>query len=143
PDVVYSIVVPAGQRLVATAEPEAGSVFAPAIYLIRAPSSNCNLAPKPCLAGDDQGGRPSRVTYANTSMADETVFVVIDGYEARGGRFVLTTSLGSQAGPGELLPFIDASEEEQARATPESFLWTPEGGKNPGGHAWPPGNASP
>src|SRR5205823_5982428 len=79
PDVVYSIVVPAGQRLVATAEPEAGSVFAPAIYLIRAPSSNCNLAPKPCLAGDDQGGRPSRVTYANTSMADETVFVVIDG----------------------------------------------------------------
>lgn len=92
PDKVYSISVGPGQTLTATVTPTAGGD--PSLYLIDSPASNCTAAPT-CLVGSDDGGssEPDTITYANTSGAAKTVFLVIDGFFATGYAYTLTTAL--------------------------------------------------
>ena len=81
----------------ASVTPDVRATFDPAIYLVKAPASNCDLAPKPCLAGDDSGPATATntVSYTNASANEETVFIVVDDSSAdrRGGAFSLTTSI--------------------------------------------------
>src|SRR5687768_11335948 len=92
-DVVYSISVPAGQRLTATVE-NAGDGWDPSISL--ATMAACDVDPRVCLTGDDSGGADevNSVSYTNTSGAAETIFIIIDSFSATmSGNFTLTTML--------------------------------------------------
>jgi hypothetical protein len=96
PDRVYSIHVPAGKELTATAKPE--STFDVSIYLIRGPATQCRID-EPCLVGTDgaNAGGTETVTYTNESQAEETIFIIVDGFDRTvdGGRFSLSTSITS------------------------------------------------
>jgi hypothetical protein len=94
-DRVYSIEVPAGQRLTATVQP-ANTTFDPAIYLLAAPPTNCTATPT-CILGDDSGAQDqiNSVTYLNTTGAARTIYIVIDSASSTTtGPFLLTTTIG-------------------------------------------------
>lgn len=116
PDVVYKISVPAGQRLSATATPEAATVgnqYDLALYLIEAPASNCSATPPDggtiCAAASDNTmalDAPETVSYLNSGTAAVDVFLVVDSYfdamqnnpdggigAAQEGKFTLTTTV--------------------------------------------------
>ncbi len=100
-DVVYRVVVPPGQRLVAGVTTEgagAGEVrFDPSLYLLAATSSTCAARPPSCLAAADQSKTDAeRVEWLNTTASEAAVFVVVDSYragQAHAGAFVLELSL--------------------------------------------------
>jgi hypothetical protein len=83
-DKVYSITVPAGQTLSATVTPTGANAatFDPAINIVLGPASACDAAPFTCLASGDDGGdgAPDTATWANTTGAAQTVFVIVDTY---------------------------------------------------------------
>lgn len=89
PDGVYSVNVPAGQRLeVAVAPTAASNLYDPAVYLIQAPASNCNAMSADggsdvmCLAYGDTGfaGTGEKASWTNNTGAAVDVFVVVDSY---------------------------------------------------------------
>ena len=95
PDRVYSITVPAGQRLTATLTP-VDSGFNPSIYLIAAPASNCDVSPRVCLAADSSAttSSPASVQYLNAGASDQDVLIVIDSDSGAGaGAFTLDTAV--------------------------------------------------
>jgi hypothetical protein len=96
PDHFYSVTVPAGQQLTATATPDASSTdYDLTIHVIAGPAAACALE-SDCLASADVelGGLPDTVTYTNSSAAAETVFVVVDGYNTDdAGGYTLETSI--------------------------------------------------
>lgn len=102
-DRVYSILVPAGRRLIAVVTPEpapdAGVAYDPSVYLVSSPASNCDRRPRTCLGSDDFGTDSATNTafHTNTGAVDERVFVVVDSYDSGdlGGRFTLDVSLDS------------------------------------------------
>jgi hypothetical protein len=94
PDRVYQIDVPANNRLLVEVFPT-GSLD-PMLYVVASPEANCVAAPE-CVAGHDFGGDGDAefVIYANASTADESVFVVVDGFadQAAGGSYDLSANL--------------------------------------------------
>ncbi|HEY3357595.1 MAG TPA: hypothetical protein VGQ83_30365 [Polyangia bacterium] len=95
-DRVYSITVPAGQRLTAAVTPV--GAYDPAIYLIAGPASACDASPRTCLAFADDFSDASfkdTVRYVNRSAAAQTVFIVVDSYYAddTGGTFALDVTI--------------------------------------------------
>ena len=82
-DVVYSVTLAAGETLDASL---LGS-HDTSLYVV----SDCTDVTASCLAGDDTfGSNPEVVTY--TSMAGETVFLIVDGYSGS-GTYDLTVTL--------------------------------------------------
>ena len=83
PDRVYSVTVAAGQTLSATVTPT-GTSWDPGIYAIVGPATNCLSSGSLCAAGSDSGGSgsPDTITYVNSSGASQTVFVVVDRFQA-------------------------------------------------------------
>lgn len=84
PDVVYSLTVPAGRRLVARVSPEAprdgGFPFDPSLSLVAAPAAQCVMPDAgTCLAGRDERGEDT-VTWTNESDDARDVFLVVDSY---------------------------------------------------------------
>ena len=53
PDSVYSIVVPAGKKLLVTVDP--ATAWDPSVNLMLGPASNCETPPRVCLTGADDG----------------------------------------------------------------------------------------
>jgi hypothetical protein len=103
-DRVYSISIPAGQKLTVTVTPvlaDGGSSWDPAIYLLGGQASDCASATT-CLAGRDLGGggAPETLEYTNTSGSPLPVFLVVDGYGLNdvGGPFSMTIHLGAPDG---------------------------------------------
>ncbi len=93
PERVFSISVPAGQTLTATATPDTGSMADPVINLIDGPASNCTNTPT-CLDSSDDPQNdqaPETVTFQNTTAAAKTVFIVVGSYST--GPFSLTVAL--------------------------------------------------
>jgi hypothetical protein len=80
-DRVYTITVPAGQRLTAAFTTQVTS-FDATLYLVAAPATTCNATPLTCLAGVDGGGNggAETITYNNTGSASVDVLLVVDGY---------------------------------------------------------------
>lgn len=96
-DRVYSVNVPAGQRLLATIRQGAANFYDPSINLVVGPQAQCAVMPRICAAGDDVGGSSevNGVRYFNTSGAAQTLFVVADtgsGFDL-GGAFRLDVSV--------------------------------------------------
>lgn len=79
-DRAYAVTIPAGQRLTAVASPSAA--FDVGIDLVAGPATNCAVAPRVCLAGDDNGGAgvAESASFSNTTAAAQTIFVIIDAY---------------------------------------------------------------
>lgn len=96
-DRVYSITIPAGQRLTAVVTPQTG--YDSSIYFVQGPSAQCTMTPT-CLDGDDSGGSGSAdtATYDNTGTTPLDVFIVIDSYTTGSsgeGTFSLTATLAN------------------------------------------------
>lgn len=89
PDRVYSIAVPAGQRLTVTATP--GPMGDPTLNLVDGAGS-CGTA---CLLYADTGyeGDPETLTYTNRSGAMQNYLVVVDFYSGSSGTFDLVANL--------------------------------------------------
>jgi hypothetical protein len=94
PDRVYSIVVPAGQKLTSTMTPVAGLDLG--IYLID--PSVCGLSIAMCLNGSDANGAgvADAASYTNSTGADRTVFIVVDYFTTgtTAGDFSLNNVIG-------------------------------------------------
>jgi hypothetical protein len=88
-DRVYRVDVPSGKRLVATATPAAS--YDLALTLIEAPASNCDAAPRVCLASSNVAGAGAAETarVVNGSDAAKTVYVIVDSAAYGGGTFDL------------------------------------------------------
>lgn len=110
---VYSVTVPAGQRLLASVEPlpqDGGAArFDPSLFIVTGPASSCDATPLHCAAADDEGdaARLNTVAVTNTGAADVQLFVLVGsflGEPANGlepaGPFRLTTTVGAPP-PGE------------------------------------------
>jgi hypothetical protein len=93
PERVFSITIPAGQRLTATAVRDTGSMADPAINLIEAPASNCTSTPTCLDSSDDDfdGAAAETVTYLNSTNAPKTVFIIVGAWSQ--GAFNLTVTL--------------------------------------------------
>ena len=94
-DRVHVISVPAGNRLLATVTPTAGT-FDPSIFLIGGPAASCDAVPMVCLAGSDGGGdgAPDVVAYNNSGGGAVDVFIIIDGFRAIGNAYSLAVTVG-------------------------------------------------
>lgn len=84
PDLVYSLTVPSGQRLVARVTPEpvtdGGFVFDPSLSLVAGPASQCVMPDAgTCLGGRDELGADT-VSWSNEGAAPQDVFLVVDSY---------------------------------------------------------------
>lgn len=92
-DVVYQILVPAGQTLTATVTP-VGATYNPSISLVN--GEECGADPRICEAGQDTGGamEPDTASWLNM-LGPNTIYIVIDSAAAAdtGGMFTLTTAL--------------------------------------------------
>jgi hypothetical protein len=95
PDRVYVVNVAAGNRLIATVTPTAGT-FDPGIFLVAGPATSCDAATITCLAANDSGGdgEADSATYRNTGNTAVDVYVLIDGYAAAGDAFSLAVNVG-------------------------------------------------
>ncbi len=103
PDTVFQISVPNNNRLtvaVTTAATPAG--FDAIVQIIAAPATNCGSGNPTtgitCLAtADSVVSGTETATYANTSGAAQTVFIMIEGYAttANAGPFTMVTSLAA------------------------------------------------
>ncbi len=106
PDRVFTISVPAGQRLTATATPATSMPqYDLSIYLVGGPAAQCTMTPV-CLAGDDSGSEASAntVVYDNRSTGALDVFIVVDSFNAvamsgSAGAFTLQTTLAPAPPP--------------------------------------------
>lgn len=98
PDHAFSIEVPAGERLTATATPTAADGGLDVVVnLVRGPASTCAMTPAACLGSGDRGfrGDPDSATWVNFDAAPETVFVVVGSYASTtpDDAFTLTTTI--------------------------------------------------
>lgn len=87
PDVVYSLMVPAGVTMTVVVTPTASWDVALIIL------GNCAAGAPSCLDASDQGnaGAAETVAYTVNGSSAETVFVVVDGWtESEAGPFTLT-----------------------------------------------------
>ncbi|MCC6999004.1 MAG: hypothetical protein IT370_30605 [Deltaproteobacteria bacterium] len=95
-DRVYSIGVPAGQRLEARITP--GPSFNSAAYLVAAPASSCSASSRACLGLRQEAGAGlvDSASWTNATGSAQTVFVVADSTSAAtGGGFDLVTTLST------------------------------------------------
>ncbi len=93
-DRVYSIGVPAGQRLEARITP--GPSFNSATYLVAAPAASCSAASRACLGWRQEAGTGlvDSTGWTNATGSAQTVFVVADSATAAaGGGLDLVTTL--------------------------------------------------
>ncbi|MCU0696869.1 MAG: hypothetical protein MUC96_10090 [Myxococcaceae bacterium] len=79
-DRVYSVNVPAGQRLLASIRQGASGFYDPSLNLVVGPDSQCAVSPLVCAATDDVGGASeiNSVRYLNGTASAQTVFLVAD-----------------------------------------------------------------
>lgn len=95
PDVVYSVLVPAGQAITASVT----SMWDATINLV-ASAANCTggdggATAFTCLAGSDVATNGTDTTsWLNGTGADTTVLIIIDGFSTGGGDFTLDVSVG-------------------------------------------------
>ncbi|MBS1153220.1 MAG: hypothetical protein H6Q89_4918, partial [Myxococcaceae bacterium] len=82
-DRAYLVTVGPGQRLTATATPAAFDI---GIDLVLGPATSCDANPRVCLDGDDDGasGAAETVTYTNSTVAAQSIYVIIDSYSTSG-----------------------------------------------------------
>jgi len=95
PERVYSIVVPAGDKLTVSADPVPSLDIS--VYLIRGPAENCRTEQECLVGADDVGvGEIETVSYRNMSGTAETMFIIVDMFDrtADPGSFTLTTTVG-------------------------------------------------
>jgi hypothetical protein len=102
-DRVYSLSVPAGQRLTASVVPKTTG-YDPGIYVVEGPAANCSANPLVCAAADDTGAAAvtNTLIYNNRSVASKEVFLVVDSFPSgdAGGAYDLTVSVApAPAGP--------------------------------------------
>jgi hypothetical protein len=94
PDRVFSLTVPTGKQVTVSVSPAAG--FDPTVSLIAGDPTKC--AAHVCNASVDANkaaGQPELATYANTTGADQTVFIIVDSESATNpqGDFSLLATL--------------------------------------------------
>lgn len=96
-DRVYSISVPAGQRLTATATPASDAGLDILVNLVAGPAAACAANPMVCLDGADSNGngRAESTSYLNTGTAAQDVFVIVGNFDvtAADTNFSLTTTV--------------------------------------------------
>ncbi len=95
PDRMYRVTIPAQQRLLVTATPEAG--FDVVLNVVDGPATACDAATtRTCLDAADAhaSGVPEHVQFTNTSLEDRVVFVMVDGFLDTQGSFALNVELG-------------------------------------------------
>ncbi len=81
PDHVYTVTVPAGERIEVTVTPttpDGGASWNPSVNLMSA--AQCQAAARTCLAGSDaaSSGAPEVVRWTNTGSAPAVVFVAVE-----------------------------------------------------------------
>jgi hypothetical protein len=94
-DVVYEVVVPAGQRATVTVAP-GDMTFNPSINLVAGPAATCGGSPRACLAGDDSGmqATTNSAAWVNASAAPVTIYAVVDSASATlSGPFTTTLAI--------------------------------------------------
>lgn len=93
PDRVFSVSVPAGQRLT-SAVTSTTTGFDPSIYLLAGPDA-LTCAAQTCLDGDDTGAATATntVSWDNLGNIETTVYIVVDSVAANGGDFTLASTL--------------------------------------------------
>jgi hypothetical protein len=92
PDKIFSVTIPPMQTLTATVNPEA--TFDPSLYLT--PGPTCPARLMMCLASADMFGPgvSETITYANSTAAAQSVFLVVDRFiGGAGGAFTLQISI--------------------------------------------------
>ncbi len=90
-DVAYKVTVPMGQLLNLVVTPDA--MFDVAMSISES-AANCDTT---CFAGVDVGARGAAEVYSfkNTTGADKTFFVVVDGYNGSTGTFSIAATISS------------------------------------------------
>jgi hypothetical protein len=93
-DRVYEVQIPTATRLRVEATPSGG--FDAALAIVATPEENCVASPD-CLAAKNAGfgGVTENVSFANDSAGTESVYVIVDGFDAQpdGGDYDLSVSL--------------------------------------------------
>lgn len=95
-DRVYSVNLPAGQRILASIRQATASLFDPSISVVVGPEAQCRVSPLVCAATDDVGlaAEVNTVRAFNASTAPQTVFLLADtGATNGGGDFRLDVSV--------------------------------------------------
>jgi hypothetical protein len=109
-DRVYSISVPPGQRLTATATPQAS--FNVVIDFVVGPAANCEARPRRCALSASAAGTGGAESgrYTNTTSSAQTVFVIIDS---------TTNNVAAQSGTFDLSLTVDAPPPGETCAAAE------------------------
>jgi len=94
-DRVYEVVVPAGQRLNATAT---ASGWDPSLSVVEGPAAACVASPRFCSASADLPGTTQTVSWANGAAADRSVFLVVDSATGAGAFDLQVDFAAAQAG---------------------------------------------
>ncbi len=88
PDVFYSVVVPAGNRVAARLDSE----FNGALYI----STDCADVPGTCVAGSDADVATESASYVNSGTTDQTVKIAVSTTDKYGGMYSLLVNTAAQ-----------------------------------------------
>jgi len=91
PDVVYSLVVSAGQQITVSLTPDP-SLDASIALLGPGTPSVCNAVPVTCLAGSDVGFNGGAESFSYTPATTGVYYIIVDSYYNYGSDFTISVT---------------------------------------------------